>query len=249
MNEIVTDGFNKLRCMIHVPGDNSTPMPALIFLHGIGENADKAPALTNVLKYGPLRQLQDGIYTGKPKIIVHPHNPGSTWSVSEIDEVIEYVKKTYNVNTNKISLMGASLGGFGVWNYAQSPTHVKKLACIVPICGGGNDPSKAYVLADEAIPGWAAHAINDTTVPYNTTKRMVDAVNNLAGKQQIMFSEYGMSGHGAWNYFLRPTYHVYDWVDYQDLTHRKKPELVLGSLQLNIQAVAVDNQITLKIVQ
>lgn len=245
MQEVITDGTHKLRCFISVPGDGSAPLPALIFLHGIGENGSN---LNLVLKYGPLRQLQDNIYTGKPKIIIHPQNPGSTWSISEIDEVIEYIKNNYNVNSNKISLMGCSLGGFGTWTYAQSAAHVKKLACIVPICGGGNDPSKAFVLADEAIPGWAAHAINDNIVSYNTTKRMVDAVNKLANKQQILFSEYGMSGHLAWNYFLRPNYHVYDWIDYQDLSHRAKPEGVQGILQLNIQVALQDKQLTLKVV-
>lgn len=220
MTEIQT---KSLRAMINVP--EGTNLPCLIFLHGIGEVGTD---ITKVLRYGPLRQLQDGIDIGEPKVIIHPQNPSSGWTVAEIDEVLEYSKANCPIDPDKIHLMGVSLGGLGVWNYAQSE-HVHKLASIVPICGGGNDPSKAQVLVDEAIPGWAAHAVNDPTVPYNTTKRMVDAVNDLAGRSQILFSEYGMFGHSAWNYFLRPEYGVYDWLKYQRVSNRKFTITVQGN--------------------
>jgi len=218
MQEIKTDGPIGMRAMISVPPGSNLPL--LVFLHGIGEVGTN---LKLVLRHGPLKQLQDGVNIGEPKIIIHPQNPSSAWSIQEIDEVIEYCKKTYPVDVNRISLMGISLGGLGVWTYAQSPEHVKKLACIIPICGGGNDPSKANVLVADGIPGWAAHAENDPTVNQIITKRMVEAVNNLAGRSQILFSEVGMWGHGAWNYFLKPEYGVYDWMKFQKVSNKKSP--------------------------
>jgi predicted peptidase len=219
MTEIKTEAG--MRAMINVP-DGEGQFPLLIFLHGIAETGTN---LANVMKYGPLKQLKDGINIGEPKIIVHPQNQTGQWMVSEIDDILEYCKKTFPVDPNRIYLMGVSLGGLGVWTYAQSPEHVKKLAAIVPICGGGNDPSKAHVLVNEGIPGWAAHAKNDERVAYNVTKRMVDAVNNLAGRVQINFSEYGIYGHSAWVYFLRPEYGVYDWLKFQRLDKRNRFDL------------------------
>jgi predicted peptidase len=215
-----TDGPLGMRAKIYVPAD-TTKYPLLVFLHGIGE---RGTTLSLVLKYGPLSQLLLGLPTGEPKIIVHPQNPSDSWSVQEIDEVIEYCKKTYPVDTDRIYLMGASHGGHGVWTYVQSATHVKKLAAFLPLCAGSNDPTKAGIIAAEGIPGWAAHAYNDPTVPYKTGKRMVDAVNASANKSQIRFSEVGLSGHSIWNQFLKPEHGVYDWLKYQRLSDRKKPK-------------------------
>lgn len=194
-------------------------MPLLIFLHGIGE---RGTDLNKVMKYGPLRQLQDGIDIGPAKdwIIVHPLNQSGEWTIEEIDDVINYSIDNYSVDQDRILLMGVSHGGTGVWRYAQSAVHVQRLAAIVPICGGNNDPSKANVLVDDGIAGWAAHADNDPIVPYNTTKRMVDSVNDLAQNSQILFSQYGMFGHSAWVYFLRPEYGVYQWLKYQSKSNK-----------------------------
>lgn len=237
IEEVKTTGPIGLRCKFAVPVKEGK-MPLFVFLHGGGETGSN---LELVLKYGPLDQLRDGVDIGPGKewILVHPQNPTGHWTVDEIDEVIEFFKNNYPVDEDQIFLGGVSRGGFGVWNYAQSPKHVVKLAAILPICGEGNDPLKASVLVDEGIPGWAAHATNDTVVPYNTSKRMVDAVNNLAGKSQILFSSYGMWGHSAWSYFLRPEYGVYEWLSYQRLSHRvkKTPPPVVLSLKAGEQLI------------
>lgn len=227
MTEVTTTAG--MRCMANVPVTD-IKKPLLVFLHGIGEVGFNLAA---VLKYGPLAQLKAGVDIGQAKdwIIVHPQNPSGQWSISEIDDVIEYFKSNYPVDEDQIFLMGASLGGLGVWNYASSPEHVQKLAAIVPICGGGNDVNRAGVLVADGIPGWAAHALSDNVVHYNVTRRMVDAVNNLAGRSQILFSSYGMSGHGAWNYFLRPEYGVYEWLKYQRRNHRVKPRIYAVELK------------------
>lgn len=231
ITDITTTGL-KLRCKIHVPlAADGHQVPLLIFLHGIGENADKKPSIESVLAYGPLDQYRDGVDIGPAKdwIKVHPQNPSGDFTVAEIDDVLMYCIVNYNVDLDRIYLMGVSNGGEGVWRYASSPEHVKKIAAIIPICGGDNDPTKASVLVNEGIPGWAAHALNDTVVPYSRTKRMVDAVNTLAGRSQILFSEYGMWGHGAWNYFLKPEYGVYDWLKYQRISNRRKNQIILRS--------------------
>lgn len=219
MLEIQTTGPNAVRCMANVPALEGS-RPLLVFLHGIGE---RGMNLQEVLSYGPLDQIRDGVDIGPAKdwIIIHPQNASGEWTIQEIDEVIEYAKTTYSVDEDRIYLMGVSHGGKGVWYYAQSPEHVAKLAAIVPICGGGNDPTSAYVLVNDGIPGWAAHSVDDKVVPYNVTKRMVAAVNQLAGRSQILFSEYGMYGHNAWVYFLRPTYGVYDWLFLQKKSNRR----------------------------
>lgn len=248
MKEITIIGGGKLvmKAMISYPSSAITSStPLLVFLHGIGENADKRPALENVLKYGPLQQLSEGVDIGPANhwIIVHPQNPSGDFTVAEIQATIQHCKNSYAVDEDCIYLMGCSNGGSGVWAYAQDPELVKTIAAIVPICGGKNDLTKAHILAQEGIPGWAAHAENDPVVPYHRTKSMVNAVNQIAGRAQILFSEYGMYGHSAWNYFLRPQYGVYDWLSFQRVSNRKRKGG--GSLTLQIDYSA-DNGFSFK---
>jgi predicted peptidase len=222
IKEFTTDGPLKMRAKYWSPLD-TTRYPLLVFLHGIGET--HPTDLNRVLKYGPLVQISVLKWNlGELKVIVQPQNPKDQWSVGEIDEVIEYCKKTYPVDPDRIYLMGASLGGYGVWTYAQSAEHVKKLAAIVPLCAGGNDPSKAWIIAKDGVPGWASHAANDGMVSYKTGKRMVDAVNVAANKSQIRFTEVGVSGHSIWNQFLKPEHGVWEWLKYQRLSDRAKPK-------------------------
>lgn len=227
ITEIKTDGPIGIRAYINVPSGDSLPL--LIWEHGGGETGTN---LKLVMKYGPLKQLEDGVNIGEPKVIIHPQNTSGHWEIEETDEVLEYCKKVYPVDPNRIYLAGCSRGGWGTWRYAQSPNHVKKLAAIVPICGEGNDPSRASVLVNDGIAIWVAHAFNDPTVPYAVSKRMVDAINTLAGFSQARFSEVGMWGHSAWTYFLKPEYGVYDWLKFQKISNKRSPNATDGKLQM-----------------
>jgi predicted peptidase len=194
-------------------------LPLLVFLHGIGERGTN---LSLVLKYGPLKKMADGVDLGIKMIVVHPQLDAGDYQVPWIDEIIEFMKAGYPVDLNRIWLMGISLGGGGVWKYAQSPDNVKKLAAIVPVCGSTNSPDKASVLVNDGIPGWAAHSVTDATVSFSMSTRMVTAVNELAKDEQIHLRQDNLWGHSIWDRFLSPEYGVWNWLKYQTLEKKQQ---------------------------
>ena len=97
--------------------------------------------------------------------------------------------------------------------YVQDPVYLKKVAAFVSIAGGGNDPTKANIIVTEGTEGWMFHSTNDTVVPYTMTTRMFEAVNLLAGKEQIKLTTYA-AGHIIANKATNPIENkaFYEWL-------------------------------------
>ena len=66
----------------------------------------------------------------------YPRNLVLWPTFTDVDGVIEYAIKNYEVDKKRIYLTGLSMGGGAVWEYAGADLkYAKKLAAIVPICG------------------------------------------------------------------------------------------------------------------
>ncbi len=212
----------------------------MAFLHGIGEKSDTNLAL--VLKNGTPKLINEGMNFDFVMVAPQLKKAMGTWSAAYIDEVIEHVLKTYDIDPAQIWLVGLSLGGYGVWTYMQSAKHAAKIAAFVPICGGGNDPSKASVIVASNVPGWAWHCTNDTTVKFEVTARMVKAVNDLAKREQIKLTTC-VSGHYAWNAACNPANGLYDWLAFQRRPGASEPVIgmdVIDGAYLRIRTAAGD---------
>jgi predicted peptidase len=211
------------RAKVYMPPDydGTKKFPLMVFLHGIGEKSDTNLEL--VLRNGTPKLIANG--TDFPFVMIAPQlkRAMSNWSVPYTDEVIEYALKTYDIDPTRIWLVGLSLGGYGVWMYMQSAQHAAKIAAFVPICGGGNDPTKAHVIVASRVPGWAWHCPNDATVPIERTIRMVTAVNQLAGYEQIKFFSACANGHSAWVPACDPKNGLYDWLAFQRRPGKLEP--------------------------
>lgn len=201
--------------MVYMPPGyegGSKKWPLMIFLHGIGEKSDTNIKL--VLKNGTPKLANEGMDFDFVMIVPQLKKSMGTWGVLYVDEVLEFALKTYTIDPTQVYLVGLSLGGLGVWTYMQSAKHAAKIAAFVPICGGGNDPSKASVVVASRVPGWAWHCTNDSTVRFEVTARMVKAVNDLAKYEQVKLTTCG-SGHSAWSHACNPVNGLYGWLSMQ----------------------------------
>ncbi|MEO8112395.1 MAG: hypothetical protein ABI594_20270, partial [Ginsengibacter sp.] len=100
--------------------------PLMIFVHGSGETGDGSPSqLSRVLRNGPPKLISQGIFptsfTVKGQtfkfIVLSPQF--TVWPDDiNIDDIINYAIKNYNVDTSRIYLTGLSMGGGVVWQYA-----------------------------------------------------------------------------------------------------------------------------------
>ena len=230
--ETYTNGDTVLPYRIFVPEnyDPAQKYPLILFLHGAGERGnDNSAQLKNAVQV--LFDREDGL--AETAIVIAPQCPeGEQWvdtpwadgnySVDEIPESDELsavcalvfdIAKKYSVDSNRIYAMGISMGGFGTWDLIMR--HNDTFAAAVPICGGA-DPSKAELLV--STPIYTFHGTADTSVPYEGTEEMVNAIED-AGGRNIFFVPYQGAGHGIWNDACSED-GLLEWLFAQNLTDR-----------------------------
>lgn len=94
---------------------------------------------------------------------------------------------------SRVFAVGASMGGYGVWDLlSRCPT----LFSGAVIVSGGGDPAQAVNL--RSIPIHVVHGTQDTIVPVARSRSMVQAIWN-AGGDTIVYKELPQSRHEIWD--------------------------------------------------
>lgn len=184
-------GLLKHRYHIDLPADDgpqaTTRWPLVIFLHGSGE---RGLDLEVVRDQGPPRLVGEG--RAFPFILVSPQcDPGAWWQPIAVVDLLDEVRRKYNVDETRVYLTGLSMGGFGTWFTAMH--FPERFAAIAPVCGGG-DPRDADLVKD--VPVWAFHGMQDRVVIPESTTHMVDALNAIGGDPKMTL--YDGVGHASW---------------------------------------------------
>lgn len=173
--------------------------PVLLYLHGAGEKGRDNVSQTVIMK-------EAFIVNGdllKDVLIVCPQTT-SWWDAHRVSgdgkgpvgaavRLIDLLGETYNIDRNRIYVMGVSMGGYGTWNALSS--FPDTFAAGIPICGGG-DPSFADILSD--IPIWVYHGTNDSVVPFSASENTYDAIK-AAGGNKIHFTRLQGVDHNCWS--------------------------------------------------
>ncbi len=187
--------------VVYVPGiyDPEREWPLVVFLHGMGERGDDGHRQAEVGIGKAIRQHPERF----PCLVVMPQcSISTTWSSSKnrkgapaskhIDAAIEHVMEKYNVDENRVSLTGLSMGGYGTFSYGA--LNIERFSALMPICGGGN-PNNAAALAKK--PMWVFHGGADPVVNPDQSKRMVEAIREAGG--EVQYTEYPGVGHNSWD--------------------------------------------------
>lgn len=191
-------------CVVYVPREY-TPRkkwPLVVFLHGAGERGDDGLKQTQVGLGSAIRKHPERF----PCLVLMPQCPTRQfWSSSprndgtlrpnaegHITDAIAQILDHYNVDENRVSLTGLSMGGFGTFAYGAKHTDV--FSAFMPVCGGGN-PDDAKVLA--AVPLWLFHGADDSVVPVARSRTMVEALR--AVDADVHFTEYPDTDHNSWD--------------------------------------------------
>lgn len=182
----------------------------LIFLHGMGNRGTKVSALKGMAKYITKHTEQHSVLTVLPQCLKNPKNGKGWWDSNDLNIFLEQVKKTYKIDEKRIYLCGFSMGGFGTWAWAMDKP--KTFAAIAPMAGGG-DVKKVKVL--KSMPIWAFHGKKDTTVKYEKSKTLVDALKKTKSKK-VEFTTYPDKGHGIVMDTLKNP-KLYEWLFKQSL--------------------------------
>lgn len=169
--------------------------PVILYLHGAGE--------TGTDNVSQVLTMQDAFLVNgdllSETIIICPQTT-SWWStgasgtgpVAAAVRLIESLSETYNMDKNRIYVMGISMGGYGTWDALSN--YPDFFAAGIPICGGGSQ-SYADVLKD--IPIWIYHGTADSTVPFSASESMYNAITALGGNK-IHFTRLEGVNHNCW---------------------------------------------------
>jgi len=233
----VNDGLDGYRIpyVLYLPADydENGSYPVLLFLHGADERGDDNER--------QLFHCVDELYDTRPAlmdetIFLLPQCPADEqwvdwpWTdgcysadeipesraLSTVMEILDKVLTGYACDTDRVYIMGISMGGYGTWDALVR--HESVFAAGVALCGGG-DPTKAERLKE--IPIWSAHGTADTTVPYTGTREMYDAIT-AAGGERITFVPIRGGGHLIWDDVIHGG-EAADWLFAQNLTLRYPP--------------------------
>jgi acetyl esterase/lipase len=157
-----------------------------------------------------------------PAIVVSPFGRGELMGWSGLGEddawrVLTDVRRAYNVDPDRISLTGLSMGGGGTWSIGLR--HPETFAALAPVCAVTDArrlvrPEDAFLydmklleamtpmpIAENAsgMQVFIFHGAADPTVPVGDSRRMVERYRTLGwlGKN-VQYTEYPGVGHAAW---------------------------------------------------
>lgn len=190
--------------LLHLPADSilKSKPPVLIFLHGrslSGTNLDL------VKKYGVIHEIEKGRKV--PAIVVAPQVlAGKSWEPEKIMSVLKFVQRTFDTDTNRVYVAGMSLGGYGTLRFAGAYPGVVTAA--VALCGGGN-PNDGCDLA--TVPLWIQHGNSDRAVPISESEKIVKAIKNCNGGENLKYTVHKGADHGALERIFR-TDEMYEWL-------------------------------------
>jgi len=188
--------------VVFVPADYNPnkEYPLIVFLHGAGERGDDGVFQTQVGIGSAIRRHPEWfpclVFIPQcPKDIGWTMNPGKNGEGAALPHVtdgIEQIKREYNIDADRISLTGLSMGGFGTFAYGA--VEWRRFSAFMPVCGGG-DVAGAVNLAKR--PMWVLHGDADTVVPIARSQEMVEAVREEGGA--VKFTAYPDVGHNSWD--------------------------------------------------
>lgn len=121
--------------------------------------------------------------------------------------VIRQMQRDYQVDADRIYLLGHSMGGYGTWSIAVN--HPEIFAAIAPVSGLGSILIQARLKNLRHIPWLVTHGVKDLTVSIEESRRMVAAGRRLG--IEIRFDEVAAGDH--FNVFGPALRGIFAWFD------------------------------------
>lgn len=216
---VVDDAYNFWVSVPDTYTEKQDTMPVIVFLHG---HSLCGTDLSRVRKYGCL----DAISMGRDinALIIAPQNPGGPWNARKVLKVMEYVEAHYGLDTNRISIVGMSLGGYGTFEVAA--TYPEKFSAAMALCGGS---SRKEFCGLNTLPLWIIHGTADNAVPITQSENIVAAMKKCGPTNLLRFDRFKGINHSqlAKMFYLPDTYR---WL----LSHNKQDRTVNKDISITV---------------
>lgn len=191
-------------------GTEATERPLVIVLHGAGNCGSDLEGV---------RSFLDDLFckpshrTNYPCFVAAPQCPqGGTWQdlshgfANEIfEEWMDWLCQNHFISPSRIYLIGASMGGAGVWQLIQMmPDRFAAAICVA----GWAQVDEAAILAK--VPTWVIHGDEDRVIPVQESRRIVSAIKSAGGTARLTI--YRGVGHDSWNVFRESPDEYLSWI-------------------------------------
>lgn len=189
--------------------------PLIVFLHGAGERGSDN---TKQLTHGSAMFLTKKNRKDYPAFVIFPQCPEESYwasrkeskengqekfvfdysgqpgfALQSVFDIINYYKFMPNVDTNRIYIIGLSMGGMGTLEAISR--HPELFAAAIPICGGGD---LDYVRNFAAkVPVWLFHGAQDDVVSPKYSREMIDKIIKEGGFPK--YTEFPYANHNSWD--------------------------------------------------
>ena len=198
---VVNDGYN---FWLYTPADydsTKADKPLILFLHGSSLSGND---LSRVRRYGTINALEMGKKIDA--VVIAPQTPGGGWQASKILNVVNWVQEHYSTDTNRLYVLGMSMGGYGTINFVG--TYPEKVAAAMALCGGGT--LRSYEKLNE-VPLWILHGTADKAVSLSESQKVVSAMANSGDTSLLRFTKLSGMNHSQLSkaFYIKETY---DWL-------------------------------------
>ena len=194
---------------LYVPKDYNPSVcekPVVIFLHGKSLCGND---LSKVREYGCIDAL--GMGRKIDAFVIAPQAQGA-WNPQKIMQIYDWTKQRYTVDTNRLYVLGMSMGGYGTIDFTA--TYPDKVAAAIALCGGA---TKKQLCGLNDVPLWIVHGTADNMVPVRASDKVVDSMCVCGDTSLLIYDRLEKVNHSrlARVFYLDQTY---DWLFSHSLT-------------------------------
>ena len=223
---VVKDGYN---FWLYTPADYDTAQqakPLVLFLHG---SSLSGTDLNRVRRYGTIDALEMGRKIDA--VVVAPQSPGGGWTPSKILNVVNWVQEHYVTDTNRLYVLGMSMGGYGTINFVG--TYPEKVAAAMAMCGGGYLNSYKGLTT---VPLWIIHGTADKAVSLSESQKVVNAMARAGDTSLLRFTKLHGMNHSqlARVFYLNE---AYEWL----FAHSRADSVRTVNRSINITPASMNN--------
>ena len=190
--------------------NKSNAKPLVVFLHG---RSLCGTDLNRVMKYGTMAAIKRGLELDAYAIA--PQNPGGAWSPDKIIKLVDWVAERYPIDTDRVYVLGMSLGGYGTIDFTAA--YPDRIAAAIAMCGGG---SRRDLSGLNQVPLWILHGTADAAVSVNESRKVKNKMEAAGSTPLLRYEEWPGVDHGT---YARMFYHplTYEWLFKHNLQDRQ----------------------------
>lgn len=180
-----------LRKPLSVSADEKYPL--VVYLHGAGGRGRDVSLIQNHCFFTHSAPFLEKVFS------IAPQCYADSWFdiFEQLRDFIEHIVSDGRIDSSRVYLIGASMGGYGTWQMAM--TRPDLFAAIVPICGGGMYWNSGRLLN---MGVWAFHGDSDSVVYPEESKKFIKNIEACGGKRaRLTIIE--NTEHNAWESALQ----------------------------------------------